>query len=100
MQRGRALTLTNLRVHRAKMVMAWVAENADRIALFYLPPYAPECNPDEYVNNDVKQAMGRSATSKDKATMKAALQRHMRSLQRRPGKVKAFFLAPDVLYAA
>jgi hypothetical protein len=28
------------------------------------------------------------------------LQRHMRSLQRRPGKVKAFFLAPDVLYAA
>jgi hypothetical protein len=24
----------------------------------------------------------------------------MRSLQRRPGKVKAFFLAPDVLYAA
>jgi transposase len=90
----------NLRVHRAKTVMAWVAENADRIALFYLPPYAPECNPDEYVNNDVKQAMGRSATSKDKATMKAALQRHMRSLQRRPGKVKAFFLAPDVLYAA
>jgi hypothetical protein len=48
----------------------------------------------------VKQAMGRSATSKDKATMKAALQRHMRSLQRRPGKVKAFFLAQDVLYAA
>lgn len=90
----------NLRVHRAGMVMDWVAKNADRIELFYLPPYAPEYNPDEYVNNDMKQAMGRSATPKDKATMKIALQRHMRSLQRRPDKVRSFFLAPDVLYAA
>ncbi len=90
----------NLRVHRAKAVMAWLAENAGRIELVYLPPYAPECNPDEYVNNDVKQALGRSATPKDKATMKTALQRHMRSLQRRPDKVRSFFLAPDVLYAA
>jgi len=31
----------NLRVHRAKRVMAWLAENADRIGLFFLPPYAP-----------------------------------------------------------
>ena len=90
----------NLRVHRAKMVTAWVENNADRIELFYLPPYAPECNPDEYVNNDVKQAMGRSATARDKATMKAALGRHMRCLQRNPEKVSSFFLAPDVLYAA
>ncbi len=90
----------NLRVHRAKMVTAWVAENTDRIELFYLPPYAPECNPDEYVNNDVKQAMGRSSTPRDKATMKAALTRHMRGLQRHPDKVSSFFLAPDVLYAA
>ena len=49
----------NLRVHRAKRVMAWLAEHADRIELFFLPPYAPECNPDEYLNNDVKQGMGR-----------------------------------------
>ena len=90
----------NLRVHRARSVLAWVAANADRIELFYLPPYAPECNPDEYVNNDVKQAMGKVGTPADKSAMKTALQRHMRSLQRRPDKVRSFFLAPDVLYAA
>jgi transposase len=90
----------NLRVHRAKVVMAWVAEHADRIALFYLPPYAPERNPDEYVNNDVKQALGRRSTPMDKVTMKAGLKSHMQGLQRRPDKVRSFFQAPDVRYAA
>jgi len=90
----------NLRVHHAKIVMAWVAENADRIELFFLPPYAPERNPDEYLNNDVKQGLGRRSTPMDKATMKAGLRSHMRCLQRRPDKVRAFFQAPDVRYAA
>ena len=49
----------NLRVHRAKPVTAWAKANAERIELFYLPPYAPEHNPDEFLNNDVKQAMAR-----------------------------------------
>ena len=90
----------NLRVHRAKRVMAWLAENADRIELFFLPPYAPECNPDEYLNNHVKQGMGRRSTPLDKATMKAGLRSHMQGLQRQPDKVRTFFQAPDVRYAA
>ena len=90
----------NLRVHRAKRVMAWLAENVDEIELFFLPPYAPECNPDEYLNNDVKQGMGRRSIPMDKVTMKAGLRSHMQGLQRRPDKVRAFFQAPDVRYAA
>ena len=90
----------NLRVHRARAVTVWVAEHADRIALFYLPPYAPERNPDEYVNNDVKQAMGRRSTPMDKAAMRAGLKSHMHGLQSRPDEVRAFFQAADVRYAA
>lgn len=94
------VVVDNLRVHRAKSMTAWVADNAGRIELFYLPPYAPEHNPDEYVNNDLKQAMGRRATPMDKAAMTAGLRSHMRGLQRRPDKVRSFFQAPDVRYAA
>ena len=90
----------NLRVHKAKVVTAWVAENTDRIELVYLPPYAPERNPDEYLNNDVKQALGRRSTPMDKVAMKAGLRSHMQGLQRRPTKVRSFFQAPDVRYAA
>jgi transposase len=33
--------------HKAKMIRSFVEENADAIELFFLPPYAPELNPDE-----------------------------------------------------
>lgn len=90
----------NLRVHRAKLVTAWVRANAARIELFYLPPYAPEHNPDEFLNNDVKQAMGRRRIPRDKVTLKSGLTSYMRGLQRRPAKVRAFFQAPTVRCAA
>ena len=32
--------------HKAKLVQQFVAENVDRIELFFLPPYSPELNPD------------------------------------------------------
>ena len=41
----------NLPVHRARRVTAWVQNRADQIELFYLPLYAPEHNPDEFLNN-------------------------------------------------
>ena len=90
----------NLRVHRARLVTAWADQNKDRIELFYLPPYAPEHNPDEFLNNDVKQAMGRRPVARDRRGLKSGLSSYMRSLQRRPAKVRAFFHAPSVRYAA
>lgn len=94
------LIVDNLRPHRARIVTAWVAANKDKIELFYLPPYAPDRNPDEFLNNDLKQEMARRATPKTKAAMKSGLTSYMRSLQKRPAKVKAFFQAPSVRYAA
>jgi hypothetical protein len=94
------MIVDNLRVHKAKVVTAWVAENTDWIELFYLPPYALERNLDEYLNIDVKQALGRRSTPMDKVAMKAGLRSHMQGLQRCPTKVRSFFQAPDVRYAA
>jgi hypothetical protein len=52
------LILDNLRVHRSKIVKAWVEERKDKIELFYLPSYdqrkslwdSPELNPEERLN--------------------------------------------------
>lgn len=49
------LIVDNLRVHHAKRVKDWEEEHSDRIKLFYLPPYSPEFNPDEYLNQDYKR---------------------------------------------
>src|SRR3954466_1832325 len=90
----------NLPVHRAHRVTTWVQDNANRIELCYLPSYAPEHNPDEFLNNDLKQAMARPRTPRDKAALKFGLISYMRSLQHCPAKVRAFFQAPTVHYAA
>ena len=92
--------LDKVRVHRTRRVAAWAKANAERIELFYLPPYAPEHNPDEFLNNDLKHAMARRQVPRDKASLKAGLTSSMRGLQRRPAKVRAFFKAPSIRYAA
>ena len=51
------LIVDNLKVHHASKVKAWAAGHRHEIELFYLPAYAPEHNPDEYLNNDLKQKL-------------------------------------------
>jgi hypothetical protein len=55
--------------------------NSDTIELVDLPSYAPEHNPDEVLNNDVKQAMTRRRVPKHKADLKKGLTSDMRGLQ-------------------
>jgi len=40
--------------HKTKKLNEWLAGNKKRIAVFFLPPYSPELNPQEYLNQDVK----------------------------------------------
>jgi len=94
------LIVDNLKVHRAYRVAAWVAAHSDRIALFYLPPYAPEHNPDELLNADLKQRLAKRPAARHRDQLKTSLRSHMRRLQRMPEKVRAFFRAPTTAYAA
>src|SRR3546814_9977859 len=48
------LILDNLRVHHSTKVSAWVGDRKEKLALFFLPAYAPELNPDESLNCDLK----------------------------------------------
>jgi hypothetical protein len=54
----------------------------------------------EFLNNDFKQAMARHRTPPDKTALKSGLTSYMHSLQHCPAKVRTFFQAPSVRYAA
>ena len=43
------LIIDNLRVHKAKAVKEYVQTQKHRLTVEFLPPYAPELNPTEYV---------------------------------------------------
>src|SRR3954447_25223120 len=51
------LIVDNLKVHKAGKVQAWVEGHAHEIELCYLPAYAPDHNPTEHLNNDLKQKL-------------------------------------------
>jgi transposase len=94
------LIVDNLKVHKAGKVQAWVAAYRERIELFFLPAYAPEHNPDEFLHSDLKRSLGRRPAARDKAGLESRLRGHLRRLQRQPERVRAFFQAPTTRYAA
>ena len=94
------LIVDNLKVHKAAKVQAWVAAHRDKIELFFLPAYAPEHNPDEFLHSALKQHLGRRPAVKDQAGLESRLRGYLRRLQRQPERVRAFFQAPTTRYAA
>ena len=67
--------------------------------MYLLPGYAPELNPDELLNHDVKQALGKRRP-KDPEELKAAVRSHLHRRQRQPHVIKRFFRSEHVRYAA
>lgn len=86
--------------HRAKITRAFVESVANKISLYFLPPYSPELNPDEHVWNDVKNnSVGRRVV-KTQDDLRKAITGRLVYLQRNPERVRGFFLAPTTKYAA
>lgn len=93
--------MDNLPVHKGKAVREWLTKNADRIEVFYLPPYAPDLNPDEYLNNDLKQNVHRlSGLPHTKRALKSNVISYLRHIQKSPAKVQSYFQANETKYAA
>jgi transposase len=94
------LILDRLKVHRARLTRDWLAEHRAEIAVHYLPAYSPDLNPDEGVNADLKQAVPRKAPARSQQQLKRAVASHMRSLSKRPKRIRSIFQNPHFRYAA
>lgn len=94
------LILDNLKVHHSKIVKEWVAINKSKIALFFLPSYSPEKNPDEYLNCDLKQGMSAKPAPKSAKVLEENVKNHMVMLQQNPERLIKYFLHNDIKYAA
>ncbi len=86
--------------HVSKKTKAFVKSLGGKLALYYLPPYSPDRNPDELVWKHLKaDTAGRMVvTSKDE--FESNVVSSMRSLQTRPEKIRAFYQKPSLRYAA
>ena len=94
------LIVDRLRAHMTPGVTAWVAARRERLEVFYLPRHAPERNPDEYLNNDLKGQVNAQGLPRDKTEERSRIQAFMRRLLHLPERVMSYFLHPSVQYAA
>lgn len=90
--------LDNLRVHHGKIVAAWLERHKDKIEVFYLPPYSPEINPDEYLNHALKMDVHSGKHPRNKKDITHKIQSFMRRLQHNKQRVVAFFQHKNLHY--
>ena len=94
------MIVDNLRVHHAKLVTAWIEEHKKDIAIFYLPPYSPEFNPDEYLNQDYKRNANKNNIPFTKTQLRKNTEKYMDELSQNREKVSNFFKHESIAYAA
>ena len=92
------LILDNLKVHHGKKATAWLDRHRDKIELFFLPPYAPESNPDEFLNHSLKLFVHSGDLPRCKDNIRHKTASFMRTLQHCPDKVSAFFRHKQISY--
>jgi transposase len=68
------------------------------LAVFFLPPYSPDLNPDEWVWKNVKHDNLGRASVKSESELAQFAQAALAKLKQVPGKVRAFFGDPALRY--
>lgn len=85
--------------HRAKVVAAYVAGSRGSLELHFLPPYAPDLNPDEFVWQHAKtNGVSKKPLAKNES-LKNRVIKDLAAIKAKPKLVRAFFKAPSVAYA-
>ena len=82
--------------HTAKKVGDFAAENNRRFALYYLPSYSPELNPDEEVWNHLKNEKLKAHQAQTKKEFMPLVLSKMRSIQRSESLIRSFFYKLDI----
>lgn len=81
----------NLKVHHGKIVAEWLSEHKDEIELFFISPYSPEINPDEYLNHNLKQNIHSGIIPHTKEQLYSKTEQFIHYLQKHSEKVSCFF---------
>jgi transposase len=85
-----------LKSHRSRLVTEFVEQAKGRLTLEFLPAYAPELNPVEYIWGHWKQHELPNFCAKDLWHLSAHARKALRRMRRRPTLVTAFWKQADL----
>jgi len=87
----------NAKPHIAGLVKDFIRENKSKIAVYYLPTYSPDLNPDEKVWKYLKNVKLKAHQARSKKEFKPLVQSKMQSIQKKPDLIKSFFIGTYVI---
>lgn len=77
--------------HKAKKVNEFIKQNKKKLAVYRLPPYAPDLNPDEHVWEYLKAYKLKTHQAKNTDELKNLVKRRMQSIQKNKPLVLSIF---------
>jgi len=87
-------------VHKSKKVMRYIESLAGKLEIVFLPPYAPDLNPDELVWNQMRnRGTSKKPLKKDESLMNRVIL-DLESIKQNKKLVRSFFNESTVSFAA
>lgn len=86
-------------VHKAKAVKTLIEQLKGRLELHFLPPYAPDLNPDEFVWSYMKNNGVSKKPLKQNESLRRRVEEDLAKIQGNKKLVRSFFGAKSVAYA-
>lgn len=86
--------------HHAKIVKEYVEGTRGMLELHFIPPYAPDLNPDEFVWQHAKTNGVSKKPLRKNESLKERVKADLAGIKANPKLVKSFFHAPSVSYAS
>lgn len=84
--------------HQAKLVAEYVQACKGRLELHFLPGYAPDLNPDEFVWNYMRECGTSKMPLKKNESLPARVENDLAAIKAKPMLVRSFFRAKSVGY--
>jgi transposase len=92
------LVLDSLPAHKTRAVDAYVQSTQGKLELHFLPTYAPDTNPDEFVWQHLKQNGTSKKPLRTDESLKDRITTDLSAIQNDPALVRSFFMAESVAY--
>ncbi|WP_444928029.1 IS630 family transposase [Microbulbifer sp. TRSA002] len=87
-------------VHKSKKVLEYVDSQDGKLEMVFLPPYAPDLNPDELVWNHMRNIGTSKKPLKKGETLLSRANADLQSIKKNRKLVKSFFQESTVFFAA
>ena len=82
--------------HEARAVAQWLEGRESQIELHWLPRYAPECNPDEFLNNDLKQELENEPMPESTPALRDTIDAILDRIAGMSERIRGYFKQTDI----